>query len=143
MRINYSGNQLQSSGIVPIGIDFKIDKEALALLKRFTKGFFFVRQKRIPTTLCQAVTIGLESTSHLPVLPVNNGYLVERFIDDDGVLTNDFSRRYKTISSDYVSEGYAALCPEFELRQPYFNQLFTGTEFEVSMAKSQFSSTLL
>lgn len=138
VRINYSGNQLQSSGIVPIGIDFKIDKEALALLKRFTKGFFFVRQKRIPTTLCQAVTIGLESTSHLPVLPVNNGYLVERFIDDDGVLTNDFSRRYKTISSDYVSEGYAALCPEFELRQPYFNQLFTGTEFEVSMAKSQF-----
>ena len=138
VRINYSGNQLQSSGIVPIGIDFKIDKEALALLKRFTKGFFFVRQKRIPTTLCQAVTIGLESTSHLPVLPINNGYLVERFIDDDGVLTNDFSRRYKTVSSDYVSEGYAALCPEFELRQPYFNQLFTGTEFEVSMARSQF-----
>lgn len=37
-----------------------------------------------------------------------------------------------------MSEGYAALCPEFELRQPYFNQLFTGTEFEVSMARSQF-----
>ena len=34
------------------------------------KGFFFVRQKRIPTILCQALTIGIDKESHTPVLPV-------------------------------------------------------------------------
>lgn len=60
-------------------------------------------------------------------------------MDNDGVLTHDFDRRCEDIEKDNVLEGYAALCPEFELRQSYFNQLFTGTQFEVKMAKSQFS----
>lgn len=139
IRIKYNGNQMTDSGTIPIGLDIKISKEAIRELKRYTKGFFFVRQKRIPTTLAQAVTIGLENTSFLPVLPSGTStYRVERFIDDDGVLTHDFDRRCKDIKSDRVLEGYAALCPEFELRQSYFNQLFTGTQFNVKMAKSKF-----
>ena len=31
-----------------------------------TKGFFFVRQKRIPTTLCQCLSIATDKHSHLP-----------------------------------------------------------------------------
>lgn len=140
VKIKYNGNQLAESGTVPIGFDIKISKDAVRELKRYTKGFFFVRQKRIPTTLAQAVTIGLENTSHLPVLPSGvDEYRVERFLDKDGVLTHDFDRRCEDIAKDNVLEGYAALCPEFELRQSYFNQLFTGTQFEVKMAKSQFS----
>lgn len=139
IKISYNGNQLDPSGTIPIGFNIKVSKEVVKELKRYTKGFFFVRQKRIPTTLCQAVTIGLENTSHLPVLPIDqSNYLVERFIDDDGVLTHDFDRRCVNIKKDSVLEGYAAICPEFELTQGYFNQLFTGTEFNVRMAKSQF-----
>ena len=141
IKIKYNGNQLADSGTIPIGLDIKISKDAIRELKRYTKGFFFVRQKRIPTTLCQAVTIGLESTSYLPVLPTGNStYRVERFIDDDGMLTHDFDRRCVDINANRVLEGYAALCPEFELRQSYFNQLFTGAEFNVKMSKSQFPS---
>ena len=141
IKIKYNGNQLANSGTIPIGLDIKISKDAIRELKRYTKGFFFVRQKRIPTTLCQAVTIGLESTSYLPVLPTGNStYRVERFIDDDGMLTHDFDRRCVDINANRVLEGYAALCPEFELRQSYFNQLFTGAEFNVKMSKSQFPS---
>lgn len=140
VKIKYNGNQLADSGTIPIGFDIKISKDAARELRRYTKGFFFVRQKRIPTTLAQAVTIGLENTSYLPVLPTSDDeYRVERFLDDDGVLTHDFDRRCKDIPSKSVLEGYAALCPEFELRQSYFNQLFTGTQFNVKMAKSQFT----
>ena len=141
IKISYNNNQIQDTGIIPLGLNIRIKKEAVKELKRYTKGFFFVRQKRMPTTLCQAVTIGLESTSNLPVLPVSDSnYLIERFIDDDQVLTHDFDRRSVQVSKDSVLEGYAAICPEFELRQPYFNQLFTGTEFIARMSKSQFKN---
>ena len=141
IKIKYNGNQFTSSGTIPIGLDIKISKDAVRELKRYTKGFFFVRQKRIPTTLAQAVTIGLENTSHLPVLPSGaSTYRIERFLDKDRVLTHDFDRRCEDISNSKVLEGYAALCPEFELKQAYFNQLFTGTQFGVKMAKSQFST---
>ena len=139
IKIAYSGNQLSSSGTVPIGLDFKVSKSAVEELKRYTKGFFFVRQKRIPTTLCQAVTIGLESTSSLPVLPISDSsYLVERFLDDDRVITHDFDRRRAEVTS--VLEGYAALAPEFELKQSYFNQLFTGTQFSIRLSRSRFTT---
>lgn len=140
VKIKYNGNQLDSSGTIPIGFDIKISRLAINELKRYTKGFFFVRQKRIPTTLAQAITIGLENTSHLPVLPTTTStYRIERFIDSDGVLTHDFDRRCEDIDAKNVLEGYAALCPEFELRQSYFNQLFTGTQFGVKMSPSQFA----
>ena len=34
------------------------------------KGFFIVRQKRIPTTLCQGLSIGVDRTSHVPTIPI-------------------------------------------------------------------------
>jgi hypothetical protein len=38
-------------------------------LRKFgVKGFFFVRQKRIPSILCQGVSIGIEEESALPTL---------------------------------------------------------------------------
>lgn len=141
VKIKYNGNQFSDSGTIPLGLNIKISKDAVRELKRYTRGFFFVRQKRNPTTLCQAVTIGLETTSQLPVIPISDtSYKVERFIDDDGVLTHDFDRRSVNLNKDSVLEGYAALCPEFELRQSYFNQLFTGTQFNVRMVKSQFTN---
>lgn len=56
------------------GIKIEIDKnqkdEVLEELKKYTKGFFFVRQKRIPTTLCQCLSIATDKHSHLPVFPI-------------------------------------------------------------------------
>ena len=41
------------------------------LVKRKVKGFFFVRQKRIPTILGQGLSIGIDSTSYVPMLYQN------------------------------------------------------------------------
>ena len=78
---------IQHSGFSTIiGINFILPKEVLDYLKSTLKikGFFFVRQKRIPTTLCQAYTIGIDKQSHTPVLPVNldgtSTYIAEGFL---------------------------------------------------------------
>ena len=53
-------------------INFNVAYEVLTYLRQDLniKGFFFVRQKRIPTILCQAYTIGLDKESNTPILPV-------------------------------------------------------------------------
>lgn len=139
-NINSSTNQLTESSTIPLGLNFKIQTDALTELKKYVKGFFFVRQKRKPTTLCQAVTIGLESTGCFPTLPTSSStYLVERFLDNDRTLTHNFERRIESINDSYVLKGYAALCPEFEQKQAFYNQLFTGTKYIVKQTPSKFT----
>lgn len=66
-------------------------------LKRFgVKGYFFVRQKRIPTILCQGVSLAIDKASSIPML--NDGksstYFSEGFLNqNDGCLTHFFERR--------------------------------------------------
>lgn len=140
VKINYSGNQL-GDYTHPIGLDFKIAEDTITELKKYTKGFFFVRQKRIKTTFCQAIPIGLDIISHLPVLKDNNSYFIERFLDDSRVLTHNFdSRIWNKYDDSQVLEGYAALCPEYEVNQSYFNQFFTGSEFTAIKASSTFTN---
>ena len=57
------------------GIDIRVNKKVLDYLQteHKIKGFFFVRQKRISTTLCQALTIGVDKESNTPVLPMCTG----------------------------------------------------------------------
>lgn len=140
VKLNYGLNQLHEGRTVPIGLDFKIDSDAVSKLKEYTKGFFFVRQRRIKTTFCQAVSIGLDIVSHVPLLKISDSsYMAERFLDDDRVLVHDFARRMWTNYGDgQVLSGYAALCPEYEVNQAYFNQFFTGTDFVAVKAPSKF-----
>lgn len=92
------------------------------------QGFFFVRQKRIPTTLCQALTIGIDQQSNLPV-PMQTGgkYEMERFIDDNRNLTHEFEKRLQDVS-DYTSVK-GAFCPDYDVNFPFYNNFFTGEKF--------------
>lgn len=69
------------------------------LVKRKVKGFFFVRQKRIPTILGQGLSIGIDSTSYVPMLYQNESgsesgkYITEGFINSDGLLVSNFKQR--------------------------------------------------
>lgn len=59
------------------------------------KGFFFVRQQRIPTILCQGFSIGVDKSSYLPMIyDENDGkYIIESFKDKKGVLVSSFKDR--------------------------------------------------
>ena len=113
------------------GIGFYISDEVKnELIKLGIKGYFFVRQKRIPTILAQAFTIGLDQIAHIPLIPYNNKYLAERFIDNGGYLDATYQQRL--YEEDSVNKNkIAAICPEFMYNQQYYNQFFTGTQYPI------------
>jgi hypothetical protein len=64
---NLSGNPV-------FGIKFNVSgdkKEFKQALSKMCKGYFFVRQRRIPTVLCQAMAIGIEKHSKHPCIPIS------------------------------------------------------------------------
>lgn len=50
------------------------------------KGLFFVRQKRIPTTICEGISIGIDKTSYIPIVynSTDNAYVAESFLSGSG-----------------------------------------------------------
>lgn len=134
IKLNDS-RQFNSDDTKAIGIKFELNnKAAKTLLKEHgIKGWFFVRQKRIKTTFCQAITIGYDKINYCPTIPISeDNYLEESFISNNRNLTHDFNQRIRLVQGNYVSSGTAAICPEYELNQPFYNQFFTGTEFIIN-----------
>lgn len=133
-----TNTMFKSDNIYPLGISFKFqniegDASVKEELQKYTKGFFFVRQKRIPTVYCQGFVIGQDLESHLPIIPTelsNNRllYTTESFIDSELLLTNDYKSRIRTISS---ATPNAAIIPEAELNSELYSQLFAGSRFNI------------
>lgn len=133
------------------GIKFELeDRENVynLLSSMNIKGFFFVRQKRIPTTLCQAFIIGIDKESHTPVIPygLEDGsqlYISESFLgqsgtDEERLLTHTYqNRQYNLKESDTKR---AAICPEYDINSPYFNTIFNGDSFILKQDEIQSSS---
>lgn len=137
-RVNYDKTLIGPEGIFPIGIDFTIPNDVLREIKNYAKGFFFVRQRRIPTILMQGLSIGVDAVSDLPVLraKINNvagdqveTYFTESFLNKSAELVHDFSSR--VIQTDNAVVG-GLLSPEANLKSNTYNGIFTGTEFNVS-----------
>ena len=137
IRLDYT--EVNSENLYSIGI--YIPDDVLEYLKGKVSGMFFVRQKRIPTILAQALVLPKDSESELPLLKVSEGndsgdYFIESFLTQDRVLSQNYSRRQYRVKSPSKT-SYCAICPEFYVQQPYFNQLFTGSEFVVKKAEAQ------
>ena len=139
-----------------IGIKIEIDdKENLfkELNKYQIKGYFFVRQKRIPLRICQALTIGVDRESNTPLLYTDSSidctskskkeatkgeneeatkrlFITERFLSDDRVLTQSLEDRLYCINSSNINK-YGAICPEYDINSSYLNTLFCGDEYIV------------
>lgn len=121
-------------------INFKVAYEVIDFIKNKLniKGFFFVRQKRIPTILCQAYTIGMDKESNTPILPVKDSkYVAERFLTDDQILDNGFEERLYQFENTAKIRTEAAICPEYDVDSPYYNTLFAGDTFSIAEADVQ------
>lgn len=135
------------SGILPLSITYNVATETLDELKKYTKGYFFVRQKRIPTILAQGITIGVDKSSHLPSIrakainssgQLTEGYIMESFMNTQNQLVHDFNSRLRIDKDDNVNTG-GLICPEAQLRTEYFNEVFNMALFPISPA--QFTPT--
>lgn len=135
VKINYS--DVNNSNIYGLGI--YIPKEVAEYLSGLVQGLFFVRQKRIPTILAQAYVLPRDEESQIPIIKFNgNNYITERFLDNDRVLTQDYNARLYYLTQDSRDQSaFTAICPEYSVRQSFFNQLFTGTAYPVRKSEWQ------
>lgn len=146
----------EKRGDFPIyALAVKVSDSTLQELKAFgVKGYFIVRQKRIPTILGQAFTQGFEKNSGTPLLFLKGQaddktdiYCTERFLCDDGVLPDDdfdpeliiFPQspspevKVKAPTDDVLS----AFCPEFDVNPGLFNAYLTGQKTDVKPVTDQ------
>ena len=83
-------------------LDIRINDEAMQELKKYVRGFFFVRQTRIPTILAQGITLGLDQNSYTPTIPTAGGLLEQ--------LSGSLNKTYVTTEDindvNYISEGF-------------------------------------
>ena len=91
------------------------------------KGFFIVRQKRIPTILCQGLSVGIDRAGHVPCIPIQKDgqkvYQTEGFINEYGVL--DTTYKSKTTNSKATS----ALLSVDPCVVPFLQSTFDGSEY--------------
>ena len=86
-----------------VGINITTNNKVIEELKKYTKGFFFVRQKRIPLTLCQGIVIGLDNESKTPTLPTRGGVL-KNFNSEN--LQYTYVETSAINKTNFVSEGF-------------------------------------
>ena len=141
-----SGLNSEIDNVVGIKIEMN-DKERLfkELAKYKIKGYFFVRQKRIPLRLCQGLSVGVDGESNTPLLYTdisttinskskdkvkndNNFFITERFLSDSRELVHNLEDRLYCVKSSDVNK-YGIICPDYDINSPYFNSLFCGDEY--------------
>lgn len=127
------------------GIGIAIPTEVSKYLNTLVQGLFIVRQKRIPTILAQAYVMPRDLEAEVPLINYGGSYIAERFLDNDRKLNESYLPRLYTISdmARVNRSAKVAICPEYDVRQSYFNHLFTGTEYVVRKADIQPSMTTL
>lgn len=127
------------------GIGIAIPTEVSEYLNTLVQGLFIVRQKRIPTILAQAYVMPRDLEAEVPLISYGGSYIAERFLDNDRKLNESYLPRLYTISdmARVNRSAKVAICPEYDVRQSYFNHLFTGTEYVVRKADIQPSMTTL
>ena len=105
------------------------------------KGFFFVRQKRIPTTLAQGIVVGLTTKHHgsIPILQDGQLWYTKSFLRNDRLIL-DTGGNINTYNENINDEKkkkirvveQALLVPDAELQEATFNQIFTSQDFALS-----------
>ena len=83
-------------------VRFFMDKDLKDELRKHVKGFFFVRQTRIPLVLAQGITIGIDKESRTPTIPTAGGILTK--LGDNLEKTHVETENINGVN--YISEGF-------------------------------------
>lgn len=116
----------------PISFTFEFEETDLNTLKgsHGVKGYFLVRQKRIPLTLGQGIAIKLSKKDYgcLPFLAdAYQRVYYQSFLQPGGGLLPQGA--YKISDSNDHFENKALLVPDAEMQPATYNQLFVSNEF--------------
>lgn len=139
-RINIQDHTSNERTTKPIGLQFTLNTDLIEeLLKYKVKGFFFVRQKRIPNIIAQGYSIGVDKTSYIPMLfdqseieknkdgsiKYNGMYFTESFINNKRVLSTSYKDRIIKTGSKQSS---GLLCVDAMIN-PQIQSMLDNSEF--------------
>ena len=98
-----------SREVNPLYFKFEFKPEVIKELKKYkVKGYFIVRQKRIPTIVAQGLSIGVDNSSHIPMIKCGDKYQTEGFLTKNRLLSQTFEDRIK-YTSDKECSGLLCL----------------------------------
>ena len=134
-RINIQ-NHIAKKTTEPIGLKFTLNSDLITeLSKKYkVKGFFFVRQKRIPNVIAQGYSIGVDKVSYIPMLfdqklndeKYQDGmYFTESFINSKRVLSTSYKDRIIKTGSKQSS---GLLCVD-AMVNPQIQSMLDNSEF--------------
>ena len=128
--------------IKPLGLKFNFHNDIVdgggkgPGLQDITKGFFIVRQKRIPTILAQAVGAASTKKGNLPTIKLNDSHVMESFLSSDTKGRPRLgSSLVKIDKKDIINN--VLLCPEADLRTEIYNSYFNSSEYTLIKNKYQ------
>ena len=79
-------NILEANDVKPMYFSFEIPLETIEKLKELDiVGYFIVRQKRIPITICQGFGVGIDQNTFIPMLQYENKFVTESFITKNAI----------------------------------------------------------
>lgn len=121
----YTGDSYMQNTL-GISFEFNYKEDIINELKRQNIiGYYFVRQKRIPRVIAQAY-IGHMSNCEVPTT------LTGKIPSFHGIWETEHDTKQKLIQSKILnSKVFFGICPDFTVRQPYFNQIFNTDEFTI------------
>lgn len=93
------------------------------------KGFFFVRQKRVPNIICQGLVLKQTDKNRgaLPCLSANGYILGQSFVDSKKYISHD---GYFKVFDVYSPQAF--LSPDAILQTPIYNDVFSSGKFHLS-----------
>lgn len=114
----------------PLYFEFQFSQEAInELLALGVEGYFFTRTKRIPTSLFQGFSIGVDPYSGIPLPYVSVGfkkdYIAESFLSDDCKLNSDIDEHLRNTS---VVNNHALLSLD-AMVNPQLQSLLSWNEY--------------
>ena len=123
-------NIIKSDEVSPLYYNIDLSAIIQYLKKYGVKGYFIVRQKRIPTSLCQGLSVGIDNYSYTPLLKLNseNKWFGESFVTSDGLLSSNFQKHKVFVDriecSGLLSLDVAAI--------PSLQSTFDGSNFYIT-----------
>ena len=122
-----------SNKVSPLYYEIDISKINEILPKYGVKGYFIVRQKRIPTSLCQGLSVGIDNYSYTPLLKSGDKWFGESFVTPDGRLSTSFQKR-KAFVNKIECSGLLSLDAAVI---PTLQSTFDGSNFYITTNTSK------
>ena len=127
-------NIILDTAVKPLYFGIHLNSTITNALREYgVKGYFIVRQKRIPTSLCQGLSVGIDRYSYTPLLKLGDKWFGETFVTSDGILSTNFKDRIGYVNGISCSGLLSVDANSI----PSLKSTFDGSDFYLTSGKGE------